>query len=504
MPDPCVLALDMGTSSLKCLIAGLDGMVRALTRRPVRYFRPEGLPPFSQEFSPATVWADVCDLIRECLTKAGVRPEDVMAVATTSQRGGMVFLDQKGGALYGGPNQDVRAFFEGMEIDDQRGEGLYSVTGHLPSFLFAPARLKWFQVHQPKIFEKIDAVLPINDWLTFRMSGQVRCARSALGEIGLLNIATGEKDPLIMKGLDIGLDVVPALGHAGQQVGEVTAAASGDTGLREGTPVVLGGPDTQCGLLGMGVVEAEQLGVLAGWSGPLQLVTSQAVFDCEGRTWTGRHVVAHRWVLESSTTEAGRSLEWFATMLGTDYNEIDIEGTPEPEESDHLGHDQAVAYLGPRIMNAKKLGVQQGGFMFPVPAGQMGISRRDLMRSALENLAFAIKGNALQLVEVSGIEPSMVCLGGGVTNIRAFAQLTADTLDTAIRVPDMKDPSPLGAAMCAATGVGVYGSLAEAAVEMKAPDRSIEPDKSNASLMEERFERWLSLYRGLEGLSGEL
>ena len=254
----------------------------------------------------------------------------------------------------------------------------------------------------------------------------------------------------------------------------------------------------------LGGVEVEQLGVLAGWSGPLQLVTSQAVFDCEGRTWTGRHVVPHRWVLESSTTEAGRSLEWFATVLGTDYNEIDIEGTPEPEESDHLGHDQAVAYLGPRIMNAKKLGVQQGGFMFPVPAGQMGISRRDLMRSALENLAFAIKGNALQLAEVSGIEPSMVCLGGGVTNIRAFAQLTADTLDTAIRVTDMKDPSPLGAAMCAATGVGVYGSLAEAAVEMKAPDRSIEPDKSNASLMEERFERWLSLYRGLEGLSGEL
>ncbi|MEE9247216.1 MAG: FGGY family carbohydrate kinase, partial [Dehalococcoidia bacterium] len=141
MPDSCVLALDMGTSSLKCLIADLDGRVRALALRPVRYFRPEGLPPFSQEFSPMTVWADVCELIAECLTEAGVRTEDVMAVATTSQRGGMVFLDRKGDELYGGPIQDVRAFFEGMEIDDQRGEGLYSVTGRLPSFLFAPARL---------------------------------------------------------------------------------------------------------------------------------------------------------------------------------------------------------------------------------------------------------------------------------------------------------------------------------------------------------------------------
>ncbi|MCH9036713.1 MAG: hypothetical protein IH860_05285, partial [Chloroflexi bacterium] len=58
MPDPCVLALDMGTSSLKCLIAGLDGRVRALARRPVQYFRPEGLPTFPQEFLPMTGWAD--------------------------------------------------------------------------------------------------------------------------------------------------------------------------------------------------------------------------------------------------------------------------------------------------------------------------------------------------------------------------------------------------------------------------------------------------------------
>ena len=196
------------------------------------------------------------------------------------------------------------------------------------------------------------------------------------------------------------------------------------------------------------------------------------------------------------------SVYWFATVLGTDYNEIDIEGTLE--KPDYLGQDQAVAYLGPRIMHAKKLGLQQGGFIFPVPVGQMGITRQGLLRGALENLVFAIKGNALQLAEVSGIEPSIVCLGGGVTNIRAFPQLAADTLDTAIRVPEMKDPSPLGAAMCAATGVGEYDSLAEAAVEMKAHDRSIEPDKSTASVMEERYERWLSLYRGLEGLSGEL
>ena len=75
----------------------------------------------------------------------------------------------------------------------------------------------------------------------------------------------------------------------------------------------------------MGVTEPGEMGILVGWSGPLQMVTRGACVDAERRTWAGRHVVEGRWVVESTTTEAGRSLEWLAQTLGMGREEVAFE-----------------------------------------------------------------------------------------------------------------------------------------------------------------------------------
>ena len=64
-------------------------------------------------------------------------PANIDAVAVTSQRQAVAFIDGDGGTVYVGPNTDLRAVFEGAAIDDQIGEVVYETTGHLPSMLFA-------------------------------------------------------------------------------------------------------------------------------------------------------------------------------------------------------------------------------------------------------------------------------------------------------------------------------------------------------------------------------
>ena len=504
MSNSYVLALDMGTSSLKCLIAGMDGSVKALTRQKVTYFSPEGLAPMGKEFSPDDIWQSMCQLIRQALCEAGLEGEDIAAVSTTSQRGGMVLLDEKRRELYAGPNQDVRAFFEGMAMDEVKGKDIYSLTGHLPSFLFAGAKLKWFQEHQPDLYDRIYKALPISGWLTFKLSGQLKAEGSALGEIGLLNILSSNPDDSLYETIGVSPEVLPSVGPAGEVVGKITSDTATATGLKKGTPVVLGGPDTQCGLLGMGVIEAGHLGVIAGWSAPLQLVTEAPVFDSQMRTWTGCHMIPNRWVLESSATQAGQSLDWLANILGTSYSNRQEEPISSISDSPLVDGDQAVAFLGPRIMNCSKMSLQLGGLLFPVPIGHTNISGSHLRQSALENLAFAIRGNYLQIKEASKLDVSGVCLGGGVSNIHAFPQLACDCLGMEIQVPDMKDVSLLGAAMCASVGAGEYANLPEATGGVKGTFAKLEPAESKISDLEERYERWLSIYQTLEGLSEEL
>ncbi len=504
MSNSYVLSLDMGTSSLKCLIAGMDGSVKALTRKKVTYFSPEGLAPMGKEFSPDEVWQSMCQLSREALHEAGLEGEDIAAVSATSQRGGMVLIDENGRELYAGPNHDVRAFFEGMSIDEVNGKDIYSLTGHLPSFLFAGAKLNWFQEHRPEINDRIHKALPVNDWLTFKLSGQLIAERSSLGESGLLNIRTGGLDHSLLGTLGISPDVLPPVGQAGDTVGEITSQVSTVTGLEEGTPVALGGSDTQCGLLGMGVIEEGHLGVIAGWSAPLQLVTGSPVFDPEMRTWTGCHVVPNRWVLESSTTQAGQSLDWLSDILGEGYGNHREEPCSSISDSSLVNGEQAVAFLGPRIMNCSKMGLQLGGVLFPVPVGHTNMDGHHIRQAALENLAFAIMENYLQLKEVSKLDISEVRLGGGVSNISDFPQLVCDSLSMELKVPHVKDVSLLGVAMCAAVGAGEYANLSEAADVMKTSFAKLEPDESKAFDLEERHARWLSIYQLLEGLSEEL
>ena len=498
MGEGSVLALDLGTSSLKCGLYSLEGELRAEARGPTKYFTPAGLSDIAVEFDPEETWGLACGLVRECLEKSGLGGGDVAGVCTTSQRGGFVLLDREGGEVYSGPNRDVRAFFEGMEIDERVGVEVYRLTGHTPSFLFAPARLAWLRANAPDIAARIAHVLPLGDWLGYRLSGEVRGERSALTEVGLLPLSDVEAPDALLKLVDVDSGLMPGLCRAGEQRGEVTSEAARATGLAKGTPVVAGGPDTQMGLLGMGVTAPGEMGILVGWSGPLQMVTRGPCVDAERRTWAGRHVVEGRWVLESTTTEAGRGLEWMVQTLGMSREDVAFEPREEGDAYSAFG------FLGPRVMDAKKMGMQMGGLMFPTPVGHTGISRQELVSGALKGLAFAIKGNFEQVVEVSGERASMVGVGGGVTRVKGFGQLVADMLGREILVARERDATLLGAAMCAAVGVGAYNSLPEAAEGMGGEMEMVQPDRARGEGLGEEYERWLELYEKLDEISGNM
>ena len=105
---------------------------------------------------------------------AGWWARNIAAVTVTSQRQGVVFLDRDGRVLYAGPNVDLRAIFEGAAIDDAMGSRVFEVTGRLPSFLFAPAKLRWFMQNKPDVYERIDRVVDIGGLAAVEAVGRAR------------------------------------------------------------------------------------------------------------------------------------------------------------------------------------------------------------------------------------------------------------------------------------------------------------------------------------------
>lgn len=504
MSDKYVLAVDAGSSGCHSLITDLQGHIVSSAHREWTYDTPADAAPLGREFDPSGFWDMICQLIGEATRRASIASHQIIAVSAASQRQGVVFLDKDGHELYAGPNIDVRALSEGISIDSEFGNEVYQITGHTPSFLSAPAKLRWFKKNQPHVYESIATVLSISDWIIYRLSGERVGEVSSQCDIGLVDIHELQRSQRLVEMLRLPHGIYPEIVPSGTRIGAVTAATAGQTGLAPGTAVVIGGADTQCGLLGMGVKNEGQVGIVAGWSAPVQMVTAQPIIDSRGRLWAGCHVLPGKWILESNAGESGGAYRWLKEVIFGQSNTAEdiytlMDGLAQKAPP---GAGGVLAFIGPRVMDMSRLKPSLGGFVFPVTPSVANIERKHLVRAALENVCFALKANCAQLEEVSQLRVKEVSIGGGLAQSRSLVQMLSEVLGMPVTSFEMAQVTSFGAAMCAAVGSGIYPDLEQAMGAMQPKPIIVEPDPQRAQKYTQCYRRWLSTAKGLENLSG--
>lgn len=484
------------------MITDIEGHPLSFSRREWSYDIPPDVNPLGREFDAAKFWDIICQLIREAVIKAGVTLDEIIAVSAVSQRQGVVFLDKSGSELYAGPNIDLRALSEGISIDSEFGNEICQITGHTPSFLFTPAKLVWFKINQPHIYEQISTVLSVSDWLIYRLSGEHVGEVSCVSDIGLVDISELKWSSRLMEMLDLPQGICPEITTAGTRVGAVTSVAAEQTGLVRSTAVVVGGADTQCGLLGMGVKDEGQVGIVAGWSAPVQMVTAKPIIDTGGRLWTGCHVFPGKWILESNAGECGGAYQWLKGIIFDKSDDIDIYNQMDDLALDTTpGAAGMLAFIGPTVMDMSRLKMSLGGFIFPITPTVTNIERRHMIRSVLENLCFAFKANYFQLEEISKLTPKGVSIGGGMAQSRCLIQILADVLGMEVTSFEMPQVSSMGTAMCAAVGAGIYSDLDQAMEAMRPIPRIVEPDLERTQEYTPHYSRWHTTAKWLEDLN---
>lgn len=502
----CVLAVDAGSTGCRAVVFDVAGLLVSSACRRWTYDSPPDVGPLGREFNPTAFWDAVCQVSRESISQAGVRPSDIVAVSSASQRHGVVFLDKDGHELYGGPNTDLRALVEGFSIDAEHGGDLRRITGHSPAFLFVPAKLQWFRANRPAVHDRIATILTINNWILYRLSGRRVAEPSSDSDTGLVDISGSCWSGELQQMLGVPRRLCPEMAVAGTRVGSVTAKAADQTGLVAGTAVVVGGADTQCGLLGMGVRNQGQVGIVAGWSAAIQMVTDGPIADSSGRIWSSCHILPGKWVLESNAAEAGGSYSWVSQLL--------FEGAGSKEDAyaimDRMagespaGAGGAVAFIGPRAMDMTRLKPLFGGVLFPITPSVTEMERKHIVRAALENLCFAFKANCLQLEETSHLKIESVSVGGGLARSQTLGRILADVLATPVGYHGMAEVTSYGAAMCAAVGAGVYASLIKAGEAMGARPKVVSPDEHGVDEYARHYDKWLKAARWLDSLGEEM
>lgn len=488
-----LMALDLGGGSCCGLLLDVKSFTITTSRRTWSHQVAPQTNGFGYDLDLVDVWNKVSEVSHEVLREASAEPKQVVGIATTSMRFATVILDANGEVLLGTPNIDARAIEEAINLGIERGRSIHDTTGHWPTPISTGSRLVWMAKNAPDLLKRAHAVISLSDYLGFRLGGRICAERSQAGESQLFDQRSGGWAPDLISSLGLKRDIFPDIIEAGTKIGALTDKAASHLGLLVGTPIIAGGADTQCGLLGSAVTGDGDIGVIAGTTLPIQQVTGEPVLDSEGRLWTGQHVIGGKNVLESNGMAVGTVIDWFARILYPEHRDPTLALFSEARGS-KPGAQGVYSTFGASVFDARSLSIPVGNLTMSHMITRGGAAgRRHVSRALIEGIAFSLRANIEQLLAVTGMNPTEIKVSGGLSRSALWTQIVSDVTDRVVSVPQTPEVTALGAAICAGVGAGVFPDLSEGANQVARSSRKFEPDDCT-DRYQELYAKWMEAY----------
>jgi autoinducer-2 kinase len=502
---PYLLAVDAGTGSCRALLFSLAGEQVAVSLREWAHREPPDAPG-GQDFDVEANWLAIAACIRDALRLAGATGDDVAAVAATSMREGIVLYDRSGAEIWACPNVDSRATREAEDlIAEGAAERIFAEAGDWVS-ITSPARLRWLARHRPGIFDRIDSLGMLSDWIVYRLARVQITEPSCGSSSGMFSLARRGWSEEIARICGLSAEVLPPVADPGTAVGAVTAEAADQTGLRPGTPVVAGGADTQLGLLGAGV-RAGEFTVLAGTFWQNTMLTGTPLIDPDIRLRTLCHVTPGEWMLEGIGFYCGMAMRWYrdafcdaeaavARDRGVDPYVVMEEGATRIPP----GSNGVYAILS-NLMNARRWVHASPAFIQFNLGDPAGTGRAACVRAIEEAAAYVVRGHLGIIGELTGARVSELTFSGGAAKGTLWPQIIADVLGLPVHVPAVTESSALGAALCAGKGAGLYSSLTDLEHALRKRVATFEPAPAAVAAYHDSYAGWLEIYPRMLDLS---
>jgi xylulokinase len=466
-----LLGFDIGSTSVKAGLFGTDGSVIDHWSRGYPTERPgAGLVEQNPQH-----WLDgIRDAIDALL--AGRDPAAITAVGLCSQVNTDVFVDAGGRPLAPAITwQDIRAGAEAARLDatitpaeKQAWWGAEMPIG--ASHMLA--KMMWFAVHHPDLWEKTRYVFSPKDFCLFHLTGQVSADPiSAFGHVGL-DLAYLE--PLLAR-VPGAAERLPPLRFFTDVVGEMPL---GSTGRK--VPVVTGTMDAWGNLFGCGVFRAGQGMYMSGTSEILALASSERI----GAPGIVTFATVDGLVVNAGPTQSGAdSLRWWGKANG-------IEASDIPALAGKADRDDRPILFLPHLE-----GERAPLWDSDIRGAFLGLDSRtggpEFALAVLEGVALSARHSLESLIDAAGFRPQHLLYGGGGARSDLWSQIRADCLGIPLHRFAFADVGCLGAAILAAVGTGVFATIADAVPAMTSVERIFEPDQKR----QRRYDAMFDAYR---------
>ncbi|MBD3349921.1 MAG: hypothetical protein GF364_00365 [Candidatus Lokiarchaeota archaeon] len=444
-----IIGIDVSSTNIKIGLISDNGEVIAQTII-AHDIKKDG--EFGLCFDLDEIWDKITDGIKEVLSKIENK-KDVIAISSCAQRIATVFLDKDLKAFYGGPNKDARGLDAQWLIDDEyedeEGERrLFNITAHNPPLVFSLARLLWYKEEEEEQFKKMGKVLMLDDWIQFKLSGELVSDPAVASESQFLDIKEKKWSEEIIETFELDHSWFPTLIEPGTITGKIISDLANEFQLPTDTKIVKSGPDTQTGLVGMGCIEDKEVGIPLGTTAPIMMVINEPKIDDTRTFWTSCNLIPNTWVMEANGGMTGMVFDWYKDNIIQDLEDNPYSIIESYLEKTDPGANSSFAFMGPELMNFKnQTDIKRSVLVFPSHSSISDIesNKATMLRSIIENIGFAVLENFTGLKERAGDGGvQKVYCAGGMANSKHILQIISDILGIELYVPKLRESGWLG------------------------------------------------------------
>ncbi len=278
-----VIAIDSGTQSIRAVLFDRRGRQVALEQADFEpYF---SLAPGWAEQRTEDYWDKLCQVCRGLMARIDIDHRQIAGIGLTSQRNTVIPMDRDGNALRAGIIWlDQRTVANAPPI----GMAITFVTGLLGlteaiRYSQKNSKFLWIKQNEPEIYRKTHKFVQATGFFVRKLTGEFRDSYAMISGISPFDYKALRyyRAPLdfIYNVLGIEKRHCVDLYSPDKVIGYITSQAAEATGLPEGMPLVVGGGDKQCELLGAGAIDPSVAVISFGTGTAMEVITYKYIND---------------------------------------------------------------------------------------------------------------------------------------------------------------------------------------------------------------------------------
>lgn len=485
------LGIDVGTSSVKCVLFGKGLDALASTSGEYKFTQSDGAKVTQ---NANDWWRETARCIKEVVIEAGINGEEIKAIAISGQCPSFLLVDKEGNpigdcSIWMDRSTEEQYPNVRSKISEER---LHEITGNYLDALYYPTRFLAAKQDNPSILEKAHKVLNTNSYINYKLTGVYSFDKASAATTLFYDIADDCWSQEVCDALDVDINIFPTLYGCMDVIGTTTEEVAHELGIGQGIPVLGGTIDIMSATIEAGVIASGQLIDATGTSSVITCVTeAENAKGLQGLvTITG--VMDGTVALGSPISNAGGSYKWLKEKI------LDVEGNEYYSQMEQMINQNAsdpTKLIFLPYLSGERAPIWDGNARGVFFGLNLSTDQSEMMRAVMEGTSYASKHN-LESLRMQGVncDQEKIISVGGCCNSEMWLKIKASILNMPIHIPKVNFGSPAGCALMTMPITGEYPSIEAAVEDLIVMEKVIYPVEEWVEHYEQMYEIYKKLY----------